>query len=179
MSTTSGGTHLSGGLSGPILHKFRGFFLPTSRSVCASAIKSFHQGDHSYRHGNTHSQHDTSCSTGPIRVHDWKAWNTMGAVTHLQYSSLELLVCVHVRVCVCVCVCVCACVCVLPSGSSSLSIPRCCSALLKACSSLSIADVFFSTELQSKSSGLRRQKRRQRGSSTRCIYILIDTNIEE
>lgn len=36
-------------------------FLPTYQSVCASMIKSFHQGDHSYHHGNTQLQHDTSC----------------------------------------------------------------------------------------------------------------------
>ncbi len=92
-------------------------------------------------------KHDTSYSTGPIKVHDQKAFSMTSDILLLNYR--------------CVCMCAAMCTCWLPSGSSSLSIPRCCSALLKACSSLSIADVFFSTELQSKSSGLRRQRGNQ------------------
>lgn len=72
------------------------------------------------------------------------------------------------------------CVCRLPSGSRSLSMPKCCSALLKACSSLSIADVFFSTALQSNSSGLARRQRERLGSHVKLrvliflVYLMIN-----
>lgn len=77
-------------------------FLPTCWSLRASPVKSFQQGDCNYHHGNTNWLPDTHATTGLIKVHDWRAWNVMGAVTEL-HSSLEWRPCVHACVCVCVC----------------------------------------------------------------------------
>ncbi len=174
MSKYSGSVYLQGGASGGVLPEIKRtllwpvrILLPTHWSLWASLIKSFNQGDLSCHHDNTQSRYDASCSTVPIKGYDGKAWNATGPVTHFKYSFLEL------RVGVCACMCVCE----LPSGSSSLSIPRCCSALLKACSSLSIADVFFSTVLQSKSSGLQRKKRNQQ--LTFPLYLYFNLTTEE